>query len=295
MAGTLVGVPAAGMVEDLRARFYRAGAEARIVTTSGERVRTAIRDAAASDADAVVVGGGDGTIATAAGFLLGTGKALGLLPLGTMNLLARDLGLPSDMASAVKVLVGGNTRLIDVAEVNGHIFLNNAVLGLYPSLVRARERQRGVPGARKWPAMAAAVYKSLYYYNLIEVEVDLDLGHGPQLIKTPALAVVNNIYRDRSSAFLERPALDEGQLGVYVAKHRTRVGLVGFMIGLVLGGWQQDAELECLTMTELSVTSRTRHGLRVSIDGEVVRLSGPLNFCIRPRALPVLVPQMPVL
>ena len=288
-AGTLLGTPVAQTKADIREWFAAAGADAQVTAAAGEAIEPAIRAAVASKADAVVIGGGDGTVVTAAGLMLGSGKALGLLPLGTMNLLARDLGMPADLRAAVQVLAQGHTRRIDVAEVNGRIFLNNAVLGLYPALVRARERQRGVPGWRKWPAMALAVYRALRYHNLIDVSVDL--GQGPRLVRTPALAVVNNVYHDRpDAAFLGRPVLDEGRLAVYLATHRTRIGLIRLMVGLAIGGWQSDAELESLTMTELTVTSHTRHRLRVAIDGEVTKLAPPLVFRIRPKALSVLVP-----
>lgn len=288
-AGTLLGSPVERTVTDLATWFAEDGVGALVEAVPGRDLEAAIRRAIASDAEAVVIGGGDGTVLTAAALLLGTGKALGLLPLGTMNLLARDLGMPPDLREAVTALAHGQIRHIDVAEVNGRVFLNNAVLGLYPSLVRARERQRGVPGWRKWPAMASAVFKALRYHNLIEVSVDL--GQGPRRVTTPALAVVNNLYRDGpESGFLGRPALDHGVLGVYLANHRTRFGLIRLMARLALGGWQSDAELDCLTMTELTVTTHVRHHLRVAADGEVLRLAPPLIFRIRPHALPVLAP-----
>ena len=291
-AGTLLGTPVARAATEIERGFAVFGVTARVTAAPGAAIEAEIRRAIASNVDAVIIGGGDGTVATAAGLLLGTGKALGLLPLGTMNLLARDLGMPSDLAPAVAALAQGRIRHIDVAEVNGHIFLNNSVLGLYPSLVRARERQRGVSGWRLWPAMISAVFKALRYYNLIEISVDL--GQGPRWVKTPALAVVNNAYRDCSDAFLDRPALDDGHLAVYVANHHTRLGLIRLMSGLVLGGWQSDAELEALTVAELTVTSRHRHRrLRVANDGEVFRLAPPLIYRIHPKALPVLVPVSP--
>ena len=287
-AGTLLGRPVAGTVAELVQLFAAHGVEAVVRAAPGPAVEAEIRAAVASDADAVVIGGGDGTLATAAGLLLGGGKALGMLPLGTMNLLARDLGMPSDLPGAVAVLARGSRRLIDVGEVNGHVFLNNSVIGLYPTLVKARERQRGVPGWQKWPAMASAVIKALRYYNLIEVGADL--GRGPRLIRTPALAVVNNAYLDPGAIFLHRPTLDGGRLAVYVARHRTRLGLVRLMAGLVLGGWQSNAELESLSMTDLTVTSHARRKLKVAIDGEVARLAPPLVYRIRPKALAVLAP-----
>ncbi len=288
-AGTLLGAPIARTVADIGAGFAAAGVEATVRAARGVAIEEEIRAFLGTDVDAIVIGGGDGTLAAAAGLLLHSNKAMGLLPLGTMNLLARDLGMPNNIQAAIDILSNGYTRKIDVAEVNGHIFLNNSVIGLYPTMVRARERQRGVAGWKKWMSIASAIFKSLRYYNVAEVSVDL--GKGPRLVKTPALAVVNNVYHDRPDAlFLDRPTLDDGRLAIYLANHRTRLGLIRLMVGLALGGWQRDAELESLTLTELTVTSQRRHRLRVAIDGEVIRLMLPLIYRIRPKALTVLAP-----
>lgn len=285
-AGTLLGKSLESVTGEIRSLCERAGIEVRVVVAAGSSIRTAVRAALETDIDVLAIGGGDGTISIAAGLMADSGRTLGLLPLGTVNLLAHDLGLPQDLPGAIRVLAGGVTRRIDVAEVNGHVFLNNAVLGLYPSLVRARERQRGVPGWRKWPALLLAVARTIRYYNLLELEIDL--GQGPQRVQTQALAVVNNPYQPR--AFFTRSRLDGGRLGVYVARHRTMFGLLRLLVRLALGGWHSDDELQCLSMSHLAVTSPTRRRLKVSCDGEVLRMVPPLHFRIRPGALRVLVP-----
>ena len=90
----------------------------------------------------LIVGGGDGTISAAASALVGTETRLGILPLGTLNHFARDLGIPTDLDEAAKLIAAGAERRVDVAEMNGRIFINNSAIGLYPLMVVDRDVQR---------------------------------------------------------------------------------------------------------------------------------------------------------
>src|SRR5215204_70471 len=96
--------------------------------------------------DVVVAAGGDGTVSTVGALLAGTDVTLGVLPTGTLNHFAKDLGIPLDLNAATEVIARGATTLVDVGEVNGHIFLNNSSIGLYTTIVSERERfmQRGL-------------------------------------------------------------------------------------------------------------------------------------------------------
>ncbi|HEY0832798.1 MAG TPA: diacylglycerol kinase family protein, partial [Azospirillum sp.] len=242
------------------------------------------------DADVLVVGGGDGTILTGANAAMKAGKALGVLPLGTMNLLARDLGTPLDLDAAVHAVAQGSVRPIDVGEVNGEIFLNASILGFYPRVVQEREEQRRRHGLRKWPAMALAMVKAVHDFPLLDVH--LDFGQGPKRVRTPVLAVSNNPYDEGWGPVVRRSILDSGTLGIYVARHRSKWGLVRLLAGMAMGTWQQDEELETLRATTLTVYSRRRR-LRVANDGEVRRLTPPLVYRIRPKAIKVLYPKPP--
>lgn len=286
-AGTLLGTPIVDAVATVERGFIEAGNEVTCAATPGEDVAEAIRKAVHGDAEVVVVGGGDGTIATAAQLLTGTGKALGILPLGTMNLLAKDLRIPADLSEAVQALAHGHIRAIDAGEVNGRPFLNNSVIGLYPRMVEEREHQRRAHGIRKWPAMGLAAVKALSDFSRLEVAVDL--GDGPQRLKTPVLAVANNVYDQGFGQFIKRHSLNEGVLGVYVAKHRRAARFLRLAAKLVLGGWQQDPQLDVYRATKLTVYAN-RPVLRVANDGEVHSMATPLHYRILPGALRVLVP-----
>ncbi len=286
-AGSLLDLPPEATVRRLRAAFEAAGVEVEVAAVKAVDCSEAIRAACATDVEAVVVGGGDGTIATAANLVIPSGKALGVLPLGTMNLLARDLGIPLEMDAAVAALANGTIRAIDVAEVNGEVFLNNSVLGLYPAMVQERERQRGQHGLRKWPAMALAALKALWHFPLLALRIDA--GSGPRRVRTPVLAVSTAPYDAGYGPVLRRSRLDAGVMGVYLGHHRSPLSMLRLLFRMTIGTWAEDEELDTLTATTLTVHSNRRR-LRVANDGEVRRMKPPLVYRIHPGALKVLVP-----
>ena len=288
-AGSLVGQPIEETVAAIRNAFERQGAEVALSAVEPADCTGAIRKAIESDAELVIVGGGDGTIHTAVNMILPTGKILGILPLGTMNLLARDLKTPLDLEEAFEALATGEVRSIDVAEVNGKVYLNSSVLGFYPQVVQEREEKRKRHRLLKWPAMALALVRTIRRLPLLDVRIDW--GEGPRRVRTPVLVVSNNPYDgEAGSMLLRRNTLDSGKLGVYVARQRDTWGLLRLMGRTVLGTWQHDEELETLTAAQLTVHSR-RHRLKMVNDGEILQMEPPLNYRIRHKALKILAPR----
>ncbi|HVG33349.1 MAG TPA: diacylglycerol kinase family protein, partial [Pyrinomonadaceae bacterium] len=132
--------------------FSERGSDARItLAKSGNEIVELARRAARDDCHTVIAGGGDGTINAVASAVVGTDKRLGVLPLGTLNHFAKDLKIPLDLEGAVSNIFDAHVARVDVGEVNGRIFLNNSSLGLYPSIVRQREKQQERLGRGKWP------------------------------------------------------------------------------------------------------------------------------------------------
>ncbi|MEP7220298.1 MAG: diacylglycerol kinase family protein, partial [Bacteroidota bacterium] len=143
--------------DDLAGRLDAAGLNATIeLAGSGEEIISLAKRALADGRTMIVAGGGDGTINAVASLVVGTGTVLGVLPFGTLNHFAKDLGIPPDLDQAVDILANGTARLVDVGEVNGRIFLNNSSIGLYPNIVRHREMQQERLGRSKWVALAWA-------------------------------------------------------------------------------------------------------------------------------------------
>jgi diacylglycerol kinase family enzyme len=235
----------------------------------------------------LIIGGGDGTIGAAASALIGTGTKLGILPLGTLNHFARDLGLPTDIGEAAKIIAAGRERRVDVAEMNGRIFINNSAIGLYPLMVIDRDLQRMRLGRRKPLAAAVATLRTLARFG--HQRLTLTVNDRQARVDTPLLFVGNNDYRVDIGAPGRRERLDGGELSVIVMRKKTRRGLIAATIRALLGRSRPDDMVTIDDVERLRVSSR-RKQLVVSLDGEVVRARPPLDYKIRKQALRVIAP-----
>src|SRR3954469_13335443 len=120
------------IADKVRAALERAGIDAGIELIDGGHCSVRCTAVAERGDPLLIVGGGDGTIGAAASALVGSDTRLGILPLGTLNHFARDLGLPAKLEEAAAVIAAGRERRVDVAEMNGRTFINNSAIGLYP-------------------------------------------------------------------------------------------------------------------------------------------------------------------
>ena len=237
----------------------------------------------------LIVGGGDGTISAAASALIGTKTRLGILPLGTLNHFARDLGLPADLAEAAKLIAAGPERSVDVAEMNGHIFINNSAIGLYPLMVVDRDSQQRRLGRSKRLAMLVASVRALWRFGHRRLTLTVNEEQTGR-IDTPLLFVGNNDYRIDIGAPGQRESLDDGQLCVMVMRKNSRRGLIAASIRALLNRSSEDDMVRIDGVERLRVSSR-RGTLAVSLDGEVVRAKPPLEYRIRKQALRVIAPN----
>lgn len=281
----------AATAEDETARvaaaFDAAGLAPTVQGVPASQLHEAACAAARSDADAVVFGGGDGTISTGAAALVGGDKALGVLPLGTFNHFARDLGIPLKLEDAVRTIALGHVREVDVGEVNGRPFLNNSSIGLYPEMVRYRDELRRHHGMSKGPAMLHAAREALREPPFLRVE--LRVFDDVTSVRTPFVFVGNNRYEMNLFALGGRAALDRGELSLYLARNVRRWGIARLALRALLGRLRQDKEFEALAVPQVEVGTHRRI-LRVALDGEVFRTESPLRYRSRPRALRVLAP-----
>jgi diacylglycerol kinase family enzyme len=209
-----------------------------------------------------------------------------VLPLGTLNHFAKDLGIPLELEDAVAVLAQGRVAEVDVAEVNGRVFLNNSSLGLYPEIVQERERQQDRLGRGKWPAFAWACLAALRRYSFHTVRLHVD--GAERVRRTPFVFVGNNDYEMSGMDIGARACLDRGELCVWVAHHTGRLGLLWFALAALFGQLHRVHGLDHLRTDRLLIESGSPR-LRVSTDGEVQELDTPLDYRSRPRALRVLV------
>jgi diacylglycerol kinase family enzyme len=277
------------LVERLRGLFEAVGLRAESeLAEDGDAIEALAQAAMVRRPRVIVAGGGDGTVSAVAATLVDSDIAFGVLPLGTLNHFAKDLGVPLELAEAVAVLAEGQTARVDVGEVNGRIFVNNSSLGLYPDIVRDRERQQRRLGRGKWPALAWATLAALRRYPHLAVRLKVD---GSDVVRrTPFVFIGNNEYRMEGFAIGERSGLADGLLSLYVAQRPGRWRLLLLAVRALAGRLRQARDFDAVLASEIVVESRRRL-LRVATDGEVTVMAPPLRYRVRPASLLVMQPR----
>jgi diacylglycerol kinase family enzyme len=264
------------------AALEAAGIKASIDQVDGGAIEQRVRAALANGAQVIIVGGGDGSVSAAAQVLAGSKATLGILPLGTLNHLARDLGVPFELEQAAAMIANGQSRTIDVAEVNGRIFANNAAIGLYP-LMAQQERL----GRSKRLAMLVASLRTMTRFHHQRLTLSGDGGEAQ--VDTPLLFVGNNDYRLAMPGAGQREQLDGGRLCAMVLRKK---GLPGFLaaVGRALLGMTREDDMVRLEHVEHLRVDSARSSITLALDGEPLKMKPPLDFKIRKQALKVIVP-----
>ena len=262
------------------------GWEARILISSGGADLNLLAAEARADGGLVVGGGGDGTIAAVAAALVGTDTALGVLPMGTLNHFAKDLGIPIELEKAVRTLFTGKVARVDVGEVNGRIFLNNSSIGFYPSIVQEREREQR-QGRGKWVAFARAAALR------VRAVADAPCRTGRRSQRSSVLRHAFRVHRKqplRDGRPGDRHAGDPGWwqvVGLRRALCRSvHLGCVG---DWGAAGVRRDEDIVALETEQTNVRMHRDH-VHVATDGEVNLMRTPLHYRSRPGALRVIVP-----
>jgi diacylglycerol kinase family enzyme len=250
----------------------------------GRAVRKACRD---SDVQAVIIGGGDGSLSRALKHVVPSGKPVGILPLGTMNYVARQFGVPFELERAAESLANAVPTLIDVGRVNDRFFLIRACFGAFPEFIRSRDDVRR-KGGRFLEGALAGLGCVARRYRVVKAELTGPQGHAR--VTTSFLMISNNMCRDSDPFLLERERMDGGTLGLYIGRDAGPAGLVDLGIQAVMGRWASNEALVSGASAWLELRTSQRKPL-VSIDGEVEKMEGPFRFDILPRALTVLAPR----
>lgn len=237
-----------------------------------------------------IAAGGDGTVRAVAQAVRGTERPMGVLALGTLNHFARDLGLPLELEPAIAAIAKGEATAVDAASVRcakgGElVFVNNSSLGAYPAMVMERERMKKA-GRNKWASLVAASMKAFVRFRRLTVTFCVD--GNTRVCVTPFVFVGNNEYCVDGTRLGHREHLDRGELSLYLAPGATRLSMLRFAAAAALGRLKALPEFHEYRTTEFSVDARRRKRLRVSLDGEVRRLEGPLTYRMLPAALKVL-------
>jgi YegS/Rv2252/BmrU family lipid kinase len=267
--------------------FKAAGLEVEVESVEGGGCEVRCRAIAERGDQLLVVGGGDGTISAAASALIGTETSLGILPLGTLNHFARDLGIPTELAEAARLIARRPERRVDVAEMNDRIFINNSAIGLYPLMVVDRDAQQRRLGRSKRLAMIVASIRTLARFR--HQRLTLTVNDEKERVDTPLLFVGNNDYRIDIGAPGQRESIDDGRLSVFVMRKKTRRSFIAATLRALFNRARPDDMVQIENVQRLRVSSH-RSSLAVSLDGEVAHAKPPLDYKIRKKALRVIAP-----
>ncbi|WP_340105075.1 diacylglycerol/lipid kinase family protein [Rhodohalobacter sp. 8-1] len=236
--------------------------------------------------DILIAGGGDGTISAAANVLAETNTALMVLPLGTKNNFAADLGISADPLKILSALEHEpNIEVVDTGMVNGHRFVNNATIGVYPKLVREREEKSKEMGWQKWRAKIVASLIVLQRLPLMRVTVE-SKDFRTELF-TPFLFVGNNEYMETLDKGYTRSKLNRGKLWLCMLKSPRLWSLYAMAFELSLRGVREAEKLDTRLLEKVTVNPR-RNTVTIAVDGENMRMNSPLQFEIRKKSLRVI-------
>lgn len=278
------------LAEDIREAFEADGFSAELRLMDGTGLDRLIDEALASDADVIVSGGGDGTLRTIAERLIGTDRALGILPFGTVNYLARYLGIPLELRGAVEAITRGRLRKIDAAEVNGELFTCNVMVGMFTYAMFAAERSRTRTRFDKLARTWTLVKMSLRLFLMFPLEY-FEILAGDAILRDHAafIFVVNNRF---SIGALDPSKPDvpiSGKLDVYVPRTAARRELLRLLWRAFRDRLDTDEHLEVIEHEAVTVRMK-RRTVMAAMDGEFRPLDLPLRFRSLHKSLSVYVP-----
>jgi len=289
--GTIRGMDAKQFGDMATAKLSANGRDCRVRLVSGkDLVKTLDELADDKDTDTIVAGGGDGTISAAAGACFKSGKILGVLPLGTMNMFARSLSLPLDPSEALDALADADERPLDIATANGRPFIHQFSVGLHARLVHQRSRLDTSTRFRKITSTIKTLGRVILHPPRFGVKIDTGSGSGHTRQIVSAVSVSNNLFGDTSLAYAA--LLDEGVLGVYQARALKPGTVFRMTLSAAIGKLKEDPDMSVESAHKVTLKFPNARGAsKAAIDGEIIPLEQEVECICHPGALRTLVPK----
>ncbi|AXQ95056.1 diacylglycerol kinase [Cereibacter azotoformans] len=257
----------------------------------GSRLASVAAEAVNRGFGTIVAAGGDGTICAVAAAMAGSGRRMGILPLGTFNYFARSLLLPQELEAAVAVICAGRTAPIRIATVNDEVFLNNASLGVYPAILETREEIY-----KRWGRSRA-----LAYWSVLKVlarmgrplRLRVRAGGEERVVRSPLVFVVNNAFQLEQMNLDGAERVAAGDLVVFIAPNTGRLGMFRNAVALALGYASVDQNYMMMSgpHVEIDLPQGHRRVWHVARDGERERMVPPFDLRAIEGALEVTVPE----
>lgn len=235
----------------------------------------------------IAVCGGDGTVNAVASACRKLRKPLGILPAGTFNYVARNLGLPADISEAAEVIASGEPEPVTVGEINGRLFLNNAGFGLYSHIIEEREFAKRRFGRRRIVAFLSGMKCLTERHPLYHIHLSAD-GSEKTLKTTTMFFGINALQLENYNLEAAR-FVEQGKLAVLSLRLDSRLDIAGAAWASLKGKTEEAQCVDAQAATKVCVTTR-RRALKVAIDGEIIVMRPPITVKIVHDALRVYKP-----
>ncbi len=253
----------------------------------GDEVGRLITEMAGRQED-LMVGGGDGTVLYAASITKDLSKPFAILPLGTMNLMAQDIGLPRKLKKVMRDYRHCKTINVDIGYVNEKPFLCAVGLRLMPQMSKIRERNRALTRFLLFPKMGFHIFRRLDASKHFKLIID----GQPQTVKSSMLVITNNLINHRidSENSFKKSELQGGRLGIYGTNPKGFWDKLKMLVHMGNGYWKRNPSVIKFHGREVEIM--TGNNIEdITLDGELMQLETPLKFRIEERALALLVPK----
>lgn len=255
---------------------------------SGPDLISVLKQAADDDTTGTIIAaGGDGTVSAAAAACFRSGKTLGVLPLGTMNLFARSLQMPLDPIAAVEALTTATARDLDIATANGRPFIHQYSVGLHSRLVNLRAGMNTSTKLRKLASTLAALGKVVL--DPPRFDLDLTIGSGRERQTLSAISVSNNVLTGLPAPYAAK--LDGGVLGISCSAALDTASVIRMTMDAARGKLEENPDVDVRTETRVTLNFPSPpKSLKAAIDGEIVSLENEVELVLHAGALRTLVP-----
>jgi diacylglycerol kinase family enzyme len=287
-SGTLSTVDLESYSEHLRQAFADHGHIVDVRTVKGEDIVSAMEQGFRDDQyDCIVSGGGDGTVSCAGAMAWRHGKPFGIIPAGTMNLYARTVGVPLEIWQAAEALAAGTIERCDIATANGRPFLHQLSVGMHARIVRERDRQSFTSRYSKMRASLITMLAALKNPPVFPVRLS---GDGERrFLRVSSISVSNNRFGEGHLPYAD--SVDEGVLGIYLARERSFRGAFRFLVDMAFGSWRYNPEITELTAQQVTLEfPRIRRNTHAVVDGELIPLEPRIEISIHSGAVAILRP-----
>lgn len=269
--------------------FRKSGRRFHISMATGAQLNEIAEERAATDCEILVAGGGDGTICCVGEAASKAGKTLGVIPLGTFNYFAKNLGIPLDPVAAAQVVLEGEKVHAPILDLDGRLVLNNSSIGIHPAVLLKRRQLYRRLGRSQLNAYLSVLLTA--FQPAPRLRVLLDTGEGQVVRETPLVMICSNAFQMEAFALAGKECLAQGKFALYVARMAGRATIFRLGLRALIRRLRPEIDYEVICSSDVTIETLRHHRIRAAVDGELERLRSPLHFRVGPKTLCVLAPR----